>query len=222
MVQMSQINFKIPTDEKDKVVEIFNYYGLDLSTGIKMYLKEVAHTGTIPLKLTPMRTVADADLSPLAPAATNLEKADDPDYFAEVYTAGGGHNNEITDDSPAAWAYLIRINGEDAFDGSGGVPGASSNQMEITAFMEALKKLTELGYTDKKIRFLLNSQYVIQCVQGNWARRSNLDLWHEIDKYLAKFTEFNPAKDIKYTPNHQGLYGTDYVRRLYKDYMKQM
>lgn len=47
----AQVNFKMDADDKKEVTAIFNYYGLDLSTGIKMYLKEVQHTYSIPLDL---------------------------------------------------------------------------------------------------------------------------------------------------------------------------
>lgn len=42
--KISQVNFKMPKKDKKEVTAIFKYYGLDLSTGIKMYLKEVQHT----------------------------------------------------------------------------------------------------------------------------------------------------------------------------------
>jgi DNA-damage-inducible protein J len=60
--KISQVNFKIPEKEKKEVTAIFNYYGLDLSTGIKMYLKAVQHTKSIPLKLTPV-TELDAAIN---------------------------------------------------------------------------------------------------------------------------------------------------------------
>ncbi|MFR0540675.1 type II toxin-antitoxin system RelB/DinJ family antitoxin [Lactobacillus delbrueckii] len=48
----SQVNFKMDSEDKKEVTAIFNYYGLDLSTGIKMYLKKVQHSYSIPLDLT--------------------------------------------------------------------------------------------------------------------------------------------------------------------------
>lgn len=47
--KISQVNFKMPEKDKKEVTAIFKYYGLDLSTGIKMYLKEVQHTKSIPI-----------------------------------------------------------------------------------------------------------------------------------------------------------------------------
>lgn len=62
MTKMAQINLKLSEKDKEEVKAIFNYYGLDLSTGIKMYLKEVQHTKSIPLKLKPV-TELDAAIS---------------------------------------------------------------------------------------------------------------------------------------------------------------
>lgn len=39
---------------KNELTEIFKYYGLDLSTGIKMYLKVVQYTKIIQLQLKPI------------------------------------------------------------------------------------------------------------------------------------------------------------------------
>ncbi|QGV04709.1 type II toxin-antitoxin system RelB/DinJ family antitoxin [Lactobacillus acetotolerans] len=60
MSKVSQVNFKMPEKDKKEVTEIFNYYGVDLSTGIKMYLKEVQHTHSIPLKLKPVSELDEA------------------------------------------------------------------------------------------------------------------------------------------------------------------
>lgn len=50
----TQVNFQMSARDKEEVTAIFNYYGLDLSTGIKMYLKAVQHTKSIPLPLKPV------------------------------------------------------------------------------------------------------------------------------------------------------------------------
>ncbi|MDF7637984.1 type II toxin-antitoxin system RelB/DinJ family antitoxin [Lactobacillus sp. ESL0791] len=60
MEKISQVNFKIAEKDKKEVTAIFKYYGLDLSTGIKMYLKEVQHTKSIPLRLRPVTELDEA------------------------------------------------------------------------------------------------------------------------------------------------------------------
>lgn len=75
--KMSQINFKMSEKDKKEVIAIFNYYGLDLSTGIKMYLKEVQHTKSIPLALRPItkldEAIAEADRGEFAGEFNSLE-----------------------------------------------------------------------------------------------------------------------------------------------------
>lgn len=75
--KISQVNFKMPEKDKKEVTTIFKYYGLDLSTGIKMYLKEVQHTKNIPLTLKPVteldRAIAEADRGDFAGEFDSLE-----------------------------------------------------------------------------------------------------------------------------------------------------
>lgn len=75
--KISQVNFKMPKKDKKEVTAIFKYYGLDLSTGIKMYLKEVQHTKSIPLTLKPVteldRAIAEADRGDFAGEFDSLE-----------------------------------------------------------------------------------------------------------------------------------------------------
>ena len=42
--KISQVNFKMPEKDKKEVTAIFKYYGLDLSTGIKMYAELLSNT----------------------------------------------------------------------------------------------------------------------------------------------------------------------------------
>ena len=76
--KLSQVNFKMPEKDKKEVAAIFKYYSLDLSTGIKMYLKEVQHTKSIPLSLKPTTeldaAIAEADRGEFAGEFNSLEE----------------------------------------------------------------------------------------------------------------------------------------------------
>lgn len=80
-----------------------------------------------------------------------------------------------------------------------------NNEMEMTAFLESLKKLEQLGLTQQPLLFVLNSQYVIKSVSDtkdgpawmkSWKKRdwktangkpvANQELWQDIDRELAK------------------------------------
>lgn len=75
--KISQVNFKMPEKDKKEVTAIFKYYGLDLSTGIKMYLKEVQHTKSTPLTLKSVteldRAIAEADRVTLQASLIHLK-----------------------------------------------------------------------------------------------------------------------------------------------------
>lgn len=76
--KMIQVNFKMSEKDKKEVASIFNYYGLDFSTGIKMYLKTVQHTKSIPLELKPVTeldtAISQADREEWAGEFNSLEE----------------------------------------------------------------------------------------------------------------------------------------------------
>lgn len=160
------------------------------------------------------------------------EKSDD--YYAVIYTDGGSRNTgaskkggKVAPTDKAAWAYLIEKDGEKLADGSGGRLGATNNEMEIKALIEAMKKLIELDYNEEKLLFCLDSQYVIngatQWMQSwkkrGWKRSSgkllNKELWQELDSLKAKF----PNLEFKWVKGHAGQHGNEYVDSLLNDYM---
>lgn len=136
---------------------------------------------------------------------------DKKDYSAVIYTGGacrstgarkGGH---VQDNDKAAWAYMIEHDGQQLADSAGRL-GATNNEMEMTAFLESLKKLEQLGLTQQPLLFVLTSQYVIKSVSDTkegqawmkgWKKRdwktangkpvANQELWQDIDRELAKF-----------------------------------
>jgi DNA-damage-inducible protein J len=65
VIDMAQINIKIDDDLKQDAVRTFSAMGLDLSTGIKLYLKRVTQDNKLPF--TPKATseldqaIAEAD-----------------------------------------------------------------------------------------------------------------------------------------------------------------
>ena len=58
-------------------------------------------------------------------------------------TRKGGH---VQDSDKAAWAYMIEHDGKQLADSAGRL-GVTNNEMEMTAFLESLKKLEQLGLT---------------------------------------------------------------------------
>lgn len=136
---------------------------------------------------------------------------DKKDYSAVIYTGGACRStgarkgSHVQDSDKAAWAYMIEHDGQQLAD-SAGLLGATNNEMEMTAFLESLKRLEQLGLTQQPLLFVLKSQYVIKSVSDtnegsawikSWKKRdwktangkpvANQELWQEIDRELAKF-----------------------------------
>lgn len=181
-------------------------------------------------------------------ASKNIEKAESPkkpkitgtnenaNYYATIYTDGGSRNigaskkgGKVAKTDKAAWAYLIEKDGQKVADTAGGRLGATNNEMEMTALVEVMKKLLELGYNEEKLLFCLDSQYVIngttQWMKGwkkrGWKRANgplvNKELWQEIDSLIKKF----PNIKFEWVKGHAGHYGNEYVDSLLNKYMDE-
>lgn len=163
------------------------------------------------------------------------------DYFATIYTDGGTRNTgnfkggHVKATDKAAWAYLIEWydnkQKQMAYD-SNGEFGATNNKMELTALIEALKKLLQLGFNQQPLLFVLDSQYVLNpIIKGwlkNWKKRgwkkstsseiANLACWQELDQLLERFT----AAKFEWTKGHANNRGNDFVDHTLNKFMDQM
>ena len=159
-------------------------------------------------------------------------------YPVHVYTDGGCRNTgnvsggHVKETDKAAWAYLILDPDDQRHPGHGGWYGATNNVMEMTAFLESLKKLEELGLADEEILFSLDSRYVLDSVSNDfdhpawltgWKKRGfkrvkNADLWQEIDQELRKF----PHLHFEWVQGHDNNEGNNFVDSYLNEYMDQM
>ena len=157
------------------------------------------------------------------------------DYFAVTYTDGGTRNTgvykggHVQKTDKAAWAYKIEWKDQEVH-GAGGEYGATNNKMEQTGLINALKKLIELGFNEKKLLFVLDSQYVLNAINKGWLegwkkrgwRRSGGELsnvaeWKEIDELLTHF----PDATFKWTKGHAKNAGNEFVDHLLNEYMDE-
>ncbi|MFC6206990.1 ribonuclease H family protein [Levilactobacillus tongjiangensis] len=153
-----------------------------------------------------------------------------------VYTDGGSRNTgnvaggHVKTADKAAWAYRIELP-DRVVTGSDGEFGATNNRMEIMAFLNALKRLESLGETATGIRFVLDSQYVLNAVTkgwlAGWKRRGwkrsagplvNAELWQAVDRLLPQFTGLTFA----WTKGHATNQGNVFVDHLLNQTMDQM
>ncbi|EFG55038.1 ribonuclease [Lactobacillus amylolyticus] len=157
------------------------------------------------------------------------------DYFATIYTDGGTRNTgvykggHVKKTDKAAWAYRIEW-GDQEVHGAGGEYGATNNKMEQTGFINALKKLIELGFNDKKLLFVLDSQYVLNAINKGWLKSwkkrgwkkssgplANKEEWQEIDRLLTKF----PNAKFEWTKGHANNAGNEFVDHFLNKYMDE-
>ena len=92
----------------------------------------------------------------------------------QVYTDGSCLQNP----GPGGWAFLVVLPQGVVEERSGGEFKTTNNRMELQAVIEALLFLP----THKKINIYIDSQLVLQCAQGFWNRKANLDLWALYDQ----------------------------------------
>ena len=154
-----------------------------------------------------------------------------------VYTDGGSRNHgnklgqHVKADDKAAWAYFIQTK-DQAYTGTAGEFGATNNKMEITALIQALTKLLELGLQDQQITAILDSHYVLDPIMKgwltNWQRRgwltasgkpvANQKLWEEIVTLLPQF----PNLHFDWTKGHATNAGNNKVDELLNKTMDQL
>ncbi|MGZ1234248.1 ribonuclease H family protein [Lactobacillus delbrueckii subsp. bulgaricus] len=151
-----------------------------------------------------------------------------------MFTDGGCRNNEgehVLPTDKAAWAYVILHDGH-AMTATGGKVGATNNQMEMTAVLESLKALEDMGLSQKKLLLSLDSDYVRKALSDSsngtawikgWKERgwrksngeavANPDLWKEIDKEFSKFSDLT----LQHVTGHANSDGNNLADALVKD-----
>ncbi|MCH4169841.1 MAG: ribonuclease H family protein [Lactobacillus sp.] len=156
---------------------------------------------------------------------------------AIFYTDGGSRNTgnvaggHVKSNDKAAWAYLIKYQGQELSD-SAGEFGATNNRMEITALRNALQRLLDLGLAQELLVGVLDSKYVLDSINlgwlAGWQRRGfkkadgttpqNVALWQDMAALLPQF------KNLKliWTKGHADNSGNVYVDQLLNQTMDNM
>lgn len=119
-----------------------------------------------------------------------------------VYTDGSCSPNP----GKGGWGYIV-LDRNIQFEASGRSDYTTNNIMEMTAVIQFLNDFKNCN----DLTIYSDSLYVINCAQGIWQRKKNVELWKEYDK-LAK------NKKIKYIwiKGHNGDYYNERVDKLAK------
>ena len=111
-------------------------------------------------------------------------------WTVDIYTDGACSGNP----GPGGWAAVLIAGGKER-EISGYAPSTTNNRMELTAAIEALKRLK----SPCSVRLYSDSAYLVSAFNknwiGNWKRNgwknaskdpvSNQDLWEELDRLAA-------------------------------------
>jgi len=120
-----------------------------------------------------------------------------------IYTDGSC----IPNPGKGGWAYIAFYKDSQIIDSSSNCY-TTNNIMEMTSVIEALKKF----YSEKKIKIITDSTYVINCAQGKWKRNKNIELWKQYD-IVSK----NKQIVFEWVKGHSGDKYNDMVDKIAKN-----
>ena len=92
-------------------------------------------------------------------------------HSIEIYTDGSCLNNP---NGPSGWAFCI-VSKNSVLLQSGGVSNSTNNRMELQAVIEALEWMK---CSLESIVLFSDSLLTVNCINGVWTPKSNLDLWN--------------------------------------------
>jgi ribonuclease HI len=104
---------------------------------------------------------------------------DDRDQAPEILAYADG--SCLGNPGPGGWGVVI-VGREGTGEYSGGDPHTTNNRMEITAAIEALRRLP----AGARVVLRSDSQYLVNTINSRWKRNANTDLWKELDDELAR------------------------------------
>lgn len=95
---------------------------------------------------------------------------------AVIYTDGACKGNP----GRGGWAAIIQQNGQRKVV-SGNHPQTTNNRMEMMAAIKGLEAV------ERSVRIVLNSDstYVVNTMTKGWKRKTNQDLWEQLDHLVA-------------------------------------
>jgi ribonuclease HI len=127
-----------------------------------------------------------------------------------IYTDGSCLKPSKKSSGPSGWAFCVIENNEEWLM-NGGEPSSTNNRMEMMAIIEALQFVSGHHY-----KIYTDSKLVMNCAQGKWKRKANLDLWKEYDKASKK-----KKLEWIWVKGHNGNKYNEIVDKLAKEAAKE-
>jgi ribonuclease HI len=119
-----------------------------------------------------------------------------------IYTDGSCNPNP----GKGGWAYIALLNDLEIHS-NGGMEDTTNNIMELTAVINCLIDFSEY----RNFTIFSDSLYVINCAQGKWKRKKNIELWKTYDS-VSK----NKNISFRWVKSHNGDKYNDIVDSLAK------
>jgi ribonuclease HI len=131
------------------------------------------------------------------------------------YTDGASSNNQDAENRVGGYGFIVFAKVGDSApvkkEGSGRVPGATNNRMEMTALVEALKTVVAHSKAIKSpatVTIHSDSQIIVDAFNKKWLEGwkkrgwrkadrkepENLDLWKQIDALIGDLNSFSIEK----------------------------
>lgn len=101
----------------------------------------------------------------------------------KIYTDGGCSGNP----GPGAWAYIV-IDGDNRLQDSGSEAATTNNRMELSAVIEALKRIGGKAAAGRVLEVYTDSRYVQQGI-SDWILRWERNGWRTAAKKPVKNRE---------------------------------
>lgn len=124
----------------------------------------------------------------------------------EVYTDGGCSGNP----GPGGWAYVMLENGEVIDKSSGNEKNTTNNKMELTAVINAVKKINQLnciGIIHTDSQYVKNgiTSWIFNWKKNGWRTANkkpvkNKELWEMLDNETSKV-----QLEWKWVKGHAGI-----------------
>ena len=120
----------------------------------------------------------------------------------KIYTDGSCLKNP---DGPGGYAFVIIDEDDVELHHSEGCISTTNNREEMKAVIESLKCIKQYS----ECRIYTDSKLVINCANGTWKRKANLDLWKEYDN-VSK----NKTIHFEWVKGHNGDYYNEIVDNM--------
>lgn len=130
-----------------------------------------------------------------------------------VFTDGSCIGNP----GPGGWGIIVRgPKGEIEMDG--GEMDTTNNRMEMTAALKAMEYLHQNGLEGYVVNIYSDSSILIKTFTEGWKKKSNTDIWAEIEKVYAELLAKGNTFKWHWVKGHAGHKENERVDDLAREY----